>query len=73
MSQDLKNLTYEDGVVAGQLSMLKALAAGGVGVSNRMLEAAQDSYNENRHPDYGLTDADMRRAIKAALMQLGSK
>lgn len=42
----------------------------GIAVSNEMLRAAQESYVEHRHPSYGLTDADMRRAIKAALDHL---
>lgn len=44
----------------------------GVAVSNKMLRAAQESYEESAHPSYGLTDADMRRAIKAALDHLPS-
>lgn len=39
----------------------------GIAVSNEMLRAAQESYQEFAHPSYGLTDMDMRRAIKAAL------
>lgn len=62
-------MTYEEGVVAGQRSMLAALNSGGVAVTRRMLEAAQSAYEAN--PEYGLTDEDMRLAIKAAIMQLG--
>lgn len=62
-------MTYEEGVTAGQRSMLIALGSGGVAVTRRMLEAAQSAYEAN--PEYGLTDEDMRRAIKAAIMQLG--
>lgn len=36
-----------------------------IAVSNKMLAVAQASYEGN--PDYGLTDDDMRKAIKAAL------
>lgn len=32
-----------------------------------MLKAAQDSYSQYAHPSYGLTDAHMKAAIKAAL------
>lgn len=38
-----------------------------IAVSNKMLKAAQDSYYEKSHPSYGLTDSDMKVAIKAAL------
>ena len=38
-----------------------------ISVSNKMLKAAQDSYEEHSHPSYGLTDADMKAAISAAL------
>lgn len=62
-------MTYEEGVAAGQRSMLDALGSGGVAVTRRMLEAAQSAYEAN--PEYGLTDEDMRLAIKAAIMQLG--
>lgn len=62
-------MTYEDGVTAGQRSMLAALGSGGVAVTRRMLEAAQSAYEAN--PEYGLTDEDMRRAIEAAIMQSG--
>ena len=60
---------YQRGVNAGTQSTLRALGRGGVAVSKRMLEAAQSAYERN--PEYGLTDADMRRAIKAALRCLG--
>lgn len=63
--------SYQEGVIDGQRSMLLALAKGGVAVSNKMVKAAQDSYQEHRHPSYGLTNEDMRKAIKAAICQLG--
>lgn len=65
--------TYEQGVVDGQRSMMRGLARGGIAVSAKMLKAAQASYWENANPSYGLTDADMRRAIKAALRELGGR
>lgn len=37
-----------------------------IAVSNKMLKAAQDSYEGRRHPSYGLTDADMKAALAQA-------
>lgn len=43
----------------------------GIAVSNRMVGAAQASYDANRNPEYGLTDSDMKKAIEAAMEAYG--
>lgn len=62
---------YDEGVIAGQQSVFRALSRGGVAVSRKMVEAAQHAYESN--PEYGLTDKDMQKAIAAAIQHLGTK
>lgn len=40
----------------------------GRAVTKKMVEAAQRSYEKD--PEYGLTDADMKKAIEAAIKEM---
>lgn len=61
----LAQASFDAGKTAGRDEVRAALKSGGIAVTKEMVAAAQAAYAGN--PDYGLTDADMKNAIAAAL------
>lgn len=61
----------QDALTEGGRAMMRAMSRGGIAVSRKMLAAAQGTYEPN--PEYGLSDADMHKAIKAALRALAGE
>jgi len=69
----LLSINYLEGRIdkaAAQKEMDLDFNSKGRAVTNKMVKAAQDSYSEHSNPSYGLTNADMKVALQAAIKEM---